>query len=120
SLIAGLATQFIFTQEYIFTDYSRTPFHEPAGVLTAGRLYPLLRFRIPPRGRDDDWPVYLRVDYRLHLTLDEMRHTEGRFPSGPTPSAWPDRGGPPRNQAGIFQDQEALSFLIPLVSKTGL
>ena len=36
--------QFTFTQSYLFTDYNKSPEHEPGGIVNAARIYPLFRF----------------------------------------------------------------------------
>lgn len=68
---SGDSQPLFITQRYLFTRYSRTPSHEPLGVLTAARVYPLLQFRYDARNATERRPPrILRVDYRLEFALD--------------------------------------------------
>lgn len=68
---SGDSQPLFITQRYLFTRYSLTPFHEPLGVLTAARVYPLLQFRYDARNvKERRRPRILRVDYRLEFALE--------------------------------------------------
>jgi len=66
------------TQRYILTKESLKPYHEPLGVLTAARLYPIVQFSYKGL-KDEKKPLnYLRIDYRFEFRLDPQigeRHT---------------------------------------------
>jgi hypothetical protein len=95
-----------FTQEYLFTEYSNTPSHEPSQVLKAARIYPLMRFYYPGiQDNDDpgvDFPIEIRVDYRLHVSLN-LLFDEKISKISPNINV-----GSSKNQAGVFSDQEEL------------
>jgi len=53
------------TQSYSFTLYKKSPAHEPGGVLTAARIFPLIKFSYGGKKIKS-----LRVDYRFNFSLD--------------------------------------------------
>ena len=61
------------TQTYVLTDYSLTPAHEPGGVLSAARLFPLLEFEFISENGDtapDELITNIRFDYRIQYNID--------------------------------------------------
>jgi hypothetical protein len=85
------------TQQYLFTAYGKDPPHEPGHVLDAARLFPRLCFDYLP-GKSEEkakTPKYLRVDYRIHLSVDKFLDQKKNLTRVD-------------NQAGIFRDNEHL------------
>ena len=62
----------VVEQEYLFTDYGKDPPHEPGAVVNAARIYPLLTFRYPRTAPGATAFNYIRVDYRLAISLEEF------------------------------------------------
>jgi hypothetical protein len=105
----GTSGKLTVVQRALFTDYSCSPSHEPAGslpggALTATRYFPLLSFDY----LDDGYVQAIRMDVRIHLRLEGLNHaldSDNRadmlgyvlnslvFP----------------NQAGIFRDEDAFT-----------
>ena len=83
-------------QHFLFLPHSTTPAHEPAGVLTCARFYPLVIFKYPASPDDENPIAWLRVDFRLDIRID-------------SPATASSRG--PRDQAGVFADYD--SFPLP-------
>ena len=84
-------------QSYVFTDYSKTPSHEPGGVVTGARLYPLVKFSY--RGGATELPPvrFLRFDFRNAISIDPTL-------TGPKgPATWVNLGG-------IFTDYDSLGI----------
>jgi hypothetical protein len=83
-----------FKQTYVFTDYNKSPSHEPGGIIEAARLYPLLRFEYQGTPGEPNPPERIRVDYRFDISLD-----------GGTRDA---AGGSP-NLVGVFTDDDGFN-----------
>jgi hypothetical protein len=105
--VDGESNPLFITQRYLFTKYSDTPFHEPLGVLTAARLYPLLQFRYDPINpiapSDRTPPRLIRVDHRMEFEVDaqtDMSTTMPKFLGG---IAVQPRG---TVQAAVIQDPD--------------
>ena len=114
------------TQKYLFTNYGKNPAHEPAGVLDACRLFPLLTFWFPAvRNVTHPYPKYFRADYRLDIALDNIAE------SGLTRAVRTRQltGTDTSNKAAIFRDNEgtvtfdqvqgAMARLAPFSSSEG-
>jgi hypothetical protein len=86
-----------FKQMYVFTDYNKSPTHEPGGLIDAARLYPLLRFDYQGSPTDKNPPERIRVDYRFDISLD------GR--------TWDSAGASP-NLVGVFADDDGFNTRI--------
>jgi hypothetical protein len=79
-------------QHYVFTEYSNSPSHEPLGVLTAARFYPLVRFEFSKAKKAH--AMYLRVDYRIEWDFNQYLDS----PTRPMVNSIA--------QAGIFLDED--------------
>jgi hypothetical protein len=91
---------FTISQRFLFSRYSNHPPHEPGGVLFAARCHPFTRFRTTPNSAVDRSRNYtrfasIRIDYRLHLSLDPVVSSPIRAP-----------GYRPPQNAGLFRDEE--------------
>jgi hypothetical protein len=103
----GASRHLFVTQTFIFTDYNNEPKHEPAGILMATRLMPIVEIFYPDE--NDGYIDSIRIDYRFHLKLDgalnvkgmkelnDLLRKEKRF----------DKKFP--NQAGVFRDKDSLT-----------
>jgi len=87
-------------QDYLFTDYGKDPPHEPAGVIDAVRIYPLLSFRYPASTAGARLLDYIRVDYRLALTVEQFVGDATNV----------RKGTEFQDQIGVFRDGEVLKF----------
>lgn len=87
-------------QDYLFTNYGKNPPHEPAGIVDAVRIYPLLTFNLPASSAKTRPVDYVRVDYRLALTVEQFE--------GDTTNV--KKGTEFQDQIGVFRDAETLSF----------
>jgi len=64
------------TQTYLFTDYKKTPAHEPSGTLAAARLFPLIKTNFitnPTYNKNAETRTRInsiRIDYRFQPRLD--------------------------------------------------
>jgi hypothetical protein len=125
------------TQRYIFTNYSNSPSHEPSGILTVARLYPLLKFSYKGAPSEPKLPTFVRVDYRIESSI-EMGLVIGPYPqylykSRPIVSRNPDvKTGRERyglkspsstkklhlQQAGVFKDRDVAPGTIGVIAKT--
>lgn len=96
-------------QQYLFTNYSDRPSHEPSGTLNAARLYPLLYFSFSKPEKIEKAPKYVRVDYRLELALDtQLDNVPKQGLSWTDPASlivWNTL-----SQAGIFKDNDNLNY----------
>lgn len=89
----------VVQQDYLFSDYGKDPPHEPAGLIDAARIYPLLSFSYPasrPEARKVD---YIRVDYRLALTIEQFLDDTTNV----------KKGTEFQDQIGVFRDSETKS-----------
>jgi hypothetical protein len=66
---------FFFEQKVLLTDYGRNPAHEPGAILDATRLFPLTSFNT-----NNPKIKRVRVDYRLHNSLDVFIKVEEQRP----------------------------------------
>lgn len=92
-------------QVYLFTHYSKDPPHEPAGIINAARLYPLLSFRYPQSDRNTRPINYIRVDYRLAIGLERFLDPARNVSVKPNTEFW--------NKTGLFRDGETLKKALP-------
>lgn len=83
-------------QDYLFTDYSKNPPHEPGGPIDAARLYPLVSFSYPAGPGDKVRVDMIRVDLRLVFALEPLG-TPGVIPALDF-----------ANQIGVFKDSDSL------------
>ncbi len=107
----------LVTVRYILTKYSLTPAHEPGGLLSAARLFPLVTHAlIDSNGQATEDPDFrsVRFDYRINYSLDV-------FLSAPDPKTF--KAGTRQlstkewiailhkpQQAGLFRDSEVLDY----------
>jgi hypothetical protein len=89
-------------QQILFTDYSNSPSHEPAGsvpggAVTATRFFPLLSFEYT----DDGYVNSIRADFYVHLRLD------GSVDASLAPSTYNSLNRAFPNQAGVFKDDDS-------------
>lgn len=103
------------TQKFVFTKYDKNPPHEPGGVLTAARLFPLTQFKYTGKKVKS-----IRFDYRLNLSLnyflvdkktgkdlgDPLLTDFVDIDSIPITERFKVSGRP--NKTGIFRDQESI------------
>jgi hypothetical protein len=83
-------------QRYVFTPWSSTPSHEPSGLLRATRIYPLVDFSFEPTAETGKSISYIRVDWRLKLSV-----------------------GGQSNEAGVFKDRDKFPSLSNILSIEG-
>jgi hypothetical protein len=95
--VAGGSQKVAFKQSYVFTEYNKSPSHEPGGLIDAARIYPLLRFEYHGTPGEANPPERIRVDYRFDISLDG--------------STWNAKGQSP-NLAGVFTDDDGINFNI--------
>jgi hypothetical protein len=97
-------------QEYVFTNYSNTPSHEPSGKLQAARFYPLAHFSFSKSDSESDAPQYIRLDFRLELSCLPWLTTGMGLEE--VLKIYKDVDHP--NQAGIFLDAVDPNMLLAL------
>ena len=104
-------------QHFVFTDYSKDPAHEPGGVLTAARVFPMFHFSFvngPDPMSSSAMFRSLRFDLRLGLKLDlslnsptprvALMQLLGRIPKH---SEYEELFKRPQ-QLGLFKDEDEL------------
>jgi hypothetical protein len=96
-VIAHDSGELFIEQDYIFTEYSNTPSHEPSGNISAARLYPRIGFRISPSGSKESAPDFVRIDYRMQLELSSLDSPQ---------RLRRNRSDPFYSQAGVFGDND--------------
>jgi hypothetical protein len=94
AVLGGTSLPLRVEQSFIFTDYSRTPVHEPGAILSAARCYPVTRFSYAGGQNAPPMPRYIRFDYRFDISIDASLQvaTKGKVPL--------------IDQAGVFADTE--------------
>lgn len=97
-------TSIALKQTYVFTDYNKSPTHEPGGLIDAARLYPLLRFEYHRAPKDRNPPEWIRVDYRFDISLDG--------------ATWDASGASP-NLVGVFADDDGFNTQISSIFSRG-
>ncbi|MBA2611327.1 MAG: hypothetical protein H0U95_05095 [Bacteroidetes bacterium] len=107
----GKSRHIVITQTYIFTDYNNEPRHEPSGVLTAARLFPITT--VFYGNEEDGYIASVRVDYRLHLNLDgTLKYKANEVFSKlikDNINLIKLKNYP--NQAGVFKDKESSAYV---------
>jgi hypothetical protein len=91
------------SQVFLFSNYGKSPPHEPGTVLMAARCHPLTIYKMIPNGAVDKSKNFQRIesirfDYRLHLAIDSVPGTANGAPT------------PKLNNAGLFRDNDEISL----------
>lgn len=95
--VSGGSQKIVLKQSYVFTEYNKSPTHEPGGLIDAARIYPLLRFEYQGTPGEANPPERIRVDYRFDISLNG----DNWQPGGESP-----------NLAGVFTDDDGVNFRI--------
>jgi hypothetical protein len=126
----------MITQTYLFSDYQKSPAHEPSGGLMATRLFPLIKTQfIAPKNPPFDKEAKIqtkinsiRIDYKFHPCLDTYLYSSDvqKQVNATTNAQWDEKQkqnpasytndkihilkNKPQ-QAGVFIDRESVSYI---------
>lgn len=116
------------TQTYLFTDYKKTPAHEPSGELAAARLFPLIKTNFISNTAFNKYAETrtqinsIRIDYRFQPRLDAFLLSEDKaiilIKDLPTTTDNKEdilkilKAKP--QQAGVFVDEENVQYIAGL------